>query len=322
MKLCRAVAAAVVALAWPSVPAAADYCLQVDEETGRQAVELIRKAGEVVYEDWEQPVPVETVEWADGSVRVNGKPALDLAYVYIPRSGDRYENLGWKVSCGLDNVPRVVPRSPFAPLKPAEYDWARPQVLGIVEIPAVFDWVAQAQGRPSTGEPIPIREEAKADSVIVRKVLRSEEIVSAEYAYEVSGAVVSEQWGNWFRVALKDGQTGWVGPDLIGAFHPLQHLLGENLSYLNQRWDGVIFAIPDRLSSARKIDPAWRNHLGREVPIEVLRERWVNGYLWLDVAILSESECSGEKPAALARGWVSGHDTLGRPAAWFYSRGC
>ena len=90
LKLCRAVAA--VVLAWPSVPAAADYCLQVDEETGRQAVELIRKAGELVYEDWEEPVEVETVEWADGSVRVNGQPALDLAYVYIPRLDDTYEN--------------------------------------------------------------------------------------------------------------------------------------------------------------------------------------------------------------------------------------
>ena len=149
-----------------------------------------------------------------------------------------------------------------------------------------------------------------------------EEIVSAKYSYEVSGAVVAEQWGNWFRVELKDGQTGWVGPDYVGAFHPLQHLLRESLSYLNQRWDGVVFAMPDRSSSARKINPAWRKHVGREAPIEVLNARWVNGYLWLEVAILSESECTGEKPAALARGWVSAHDTLGRPAAWFYSRGC
>ena len=163
-----------VAVACFSLPARADHCLQIDEKTGRRAAELIREARELVYKDWQQPVQVETAEWVDGSVRVNGELAVDLAYVYIPSSGDRYENLGWKTDCGLNDIPRTVPRSPFAPGKPATYERAKPQVLGIVEIPALFDWVAQAQGRPLTGEPIPIREETKPDSVAVREVSRSQ----------------------------------------------------------------------------------------------------------------------------------------------------
>ena len=107
-----------------------------------------------------------------------------------------------------------------------------------------------------------------------------------------------------------------------GPSHPLQNLLLEHLSYLNERWDGLIFEEPDPVSPARGIDPTWRNHLGREVPIEVVGDRWMNGYLWIEVVILSESECTGEKPVALGRGWVMAHDTFGRPAAWFYSRGC
>ena len=319
----RALPIVAVAVACFSLPAGADHCLQIDEKTGRRAAELIREAGELVYKDWQQPVQVETVEWVDGSVRVNGELAVDLAYVYIPGSGDRYENLGWKTDCGLNDIPRTVPRSPFAPGKPARSERTKPQVLGIVEIPALFDWVAQAQGRPSTGEPIPIREEARPDSVAVREVLRSQELAGAEYSYEASGAIVSEQWGNWFRVASQHGQSGWVGPDHIGTFHPLQNLLLEHLSYLNERWDGLIFEEPAPLSPARGIDATWRNHLGREVSIEVVGDRWTNGYLWIEVVILSGSPCAAaEKPAALGRGWVRAHDTLGRPSAWFYSRGC
>lgn len=320
--LVRLLPVVAVALTCFSLPSRADYCLQVDEKTGRRAVELIREAGELVYEDWDQPVQVETVEWVDGSVRVNGTLAVDLAYVYIPGSGDRYENLGWKTDCGSHDVPRTVPRFPFAPAEPATTPRATPLVLGIVEIPALFDWVAQTQGRPSTGEPIPIRQEAKPDSATVREVLRSQELAGAEYSYEDSGAIVSEQWGNWFRVALEEGQPGWIGPDHIGAFHPIQNLLLEKLSYLNERWDGLIYDTADRFAPARKIAPTWRRHLGREVPIEVVGESWFNGHLWLEVVILSESQCSGEKPAALARGWVYAHDTAGRPSAWFYSRGC
>ena len=49
----------------------------------------------------------------------------------------------------------------------------------------------------------------------------------------------------------------------------------------------------------------------------------IDGALWVNVEVMTESECaSADPPAVRARGWVPAHALSGEPNIWFHSRGC
>lgn len=140
-----------------------------------------------------------------------------------------------------------------------------------------------------------------------------------EYAYEEAGAVVFARRGNRFLIALEDG-AAWAEPMAGAEFHPMEKLVAENLSYLTGAWDGRVCPEPGQSgSSCRKIGP----RTGDELAVTVLGHRESGGRLWLQIELPARENC-GEPATVMPRirGWISGHDNNGKPAVWFYSRGC
>jgi len=139
-----------------------------------------------------------------------------------------------------------------------------------------------------------------------------------EFGYEEPGALVLSRRGIRFRIALEDG-AAWVEPLAGAAFHPMETLVAENLSYLTGAWNGMVCAEPGQAGTCRAIDPG----PGQEPGVTVLGHRNIEGRLWFRIELPSRETC-GEPVPAIPRttGWISGHDNNGGPAIWFHSRGC
>lgn len=138
-----------------------------------------------------------------------------------------------------------------------------------------------------------------------------------EFGYEAPGAIVYARRGNRFKIALPGG-AAWVEPS-AGVLHPMETLVAEGLSYLTDRWDGMVCAEPGKPGTCRKIDAGAESRPGAMV----LGHREVGGGLWFEIKLPSTETC-GDPVRAMApiQGWISGHDNDGEPAIWFYSRGC
>ncbi|HLV27286.1 MAG TPA: hypothetical protein VKZ41_13335 [Gemmatimonadales bacterium] len=144
----------------------------------------------------------------------------------------------------------------------------------------------------------------------------STELPTREFDYERPGAIVLEREDTWFRIRLAEG-SAWLRSSEGAEFHPLEKLLEEGLTYFTEEWDGHLYDSP---GGARQETP--------EAPVSasgvrVTGSRWLNGRLWLEVSVLSHSECaSAAEPRVVRQGWVLAHARSGEPAVWFYSRGC
>lgn len=144
-----------------------------------------------------------------------------------------------------------------------------------------------------------------------------QEFPTREFGYEEPGAVVYARHGNRFKIALRDGPA-WVEPS-AGVLHPMETLVAEGLSYLTDRWDGMVCAQPGKPATCRKVDAGADPQPG----VMVLEYREIEDALWFEIKLPSTETCGEPAPVmAPVRGWVSGHDNDGEPAIWFYSRGC
>ena len=143
-------------------------------------------------------------------------------------------------------------------------------------------------------------------------------VPTEESDYEVQALVVYERSGEWFRVALTPG-SGWVrGTPQHFLRYP--ELLLQRLAYINKHWNGQLWSQP--AGAARAVPAEWRAHLGDDINAEVLAVRHHGHDSWIQVRLLAEScgeTVPGVKPLT---GWIRAYAQSGRPAAWFYARGC
>ena len=143
-------------------------------------------------------------------------------------------------------------------------------------------------------------------------------VPTEESDYEVQALVVYERAGEWFRVALPRG-SGWVR----GAsqhFLPYPDLLVKRLAYIRKDWDGLLWSQPAGV--ARKVPAKWRAHLRDDITADVLAVSQDGPDRWIQVRLLTES-CGDTVPDVQpVTGWIRAYAPTGRPAAWFYSRGC
>jgi hypothetical protein len=159
----------------------------------------------------------------------------------------------------------------------------------------------------------------EAPAFIVRAADGISEALSEESDYEVQSLVVYEHSGDWFRIALRRGSK-WVRHD-PRAFLAYPDLLLNRLAYVRKGWNGTLW--PEPGSGAGDAVPfEWRKHLRDDVNAEVLGVRLVGKNPWIQVRLVTES-CGETVPGVdPVTGWIPAYSPSGRPAAWFYSRGC
>jgi hypothetical protein len=155
------------------------------------------------------------------------------------------------------------------------------------------------------------------DAARVAVIRDARDVVTREYDYEGPGAVVEEQRGEWFRIALASGKSVWVRASDCGPFYPLAELVVNRLTYLNAHWDGWVWPS----AGAGYPQTAPRNP-GREQPVNIVAAEKIGDSLWLQVEVLDGDPCDGKPAKVVHGGWVPAYTPDGEPIAWFYSRGC
>ena len=145
------------------------------------------------------------------------------------------------------------------------------------------------------------------------------EALSEESDYEVRSLIVYEHSGDWFRIALRRGSK-WVRHD-PRTFLAYPDLLLERLAYVRKGWNGTLWQEPGS-GAGEPVPFEWRKHLRDDVNADVLAVRLVGKDAWIQVRLVTES-CGETVPGVdPVTGWIPAYSPSGRPAAWFYSRGC
>jgi hypothetical protein len=210
---------------------------------------------------------------------------------------------------GLLNIPDIVGGG-CGPEQPASLDVLDSPLGALVEGSVTL----HVKGRSSDG-----RSCEAADVVLSSWNNGSEDDVPTEESDdEVPALIVYERSGEWFRIALNDG-SGWVH-DEPQNFLPYPDLLINRMAYVRKGWDGMLWREPG--GAAAMVPEAWTTHLGDDLNAEVLAVHRVGKERWIHVRLVTES-CGGTLPGVQpVTGWIRAYDPSGRPAAWFYSRGC
>jgi len=253
-------------------------------------------------------------------------------------------------------APAATATSPATSAFPASAPTAAPpdRVLGLISLPQVF-----GMGPCDTFTPVAVGLFAEPDSTVVQgsivvevpwtfhdgggceglsvKVRSADAAVpldlpTLEAGYEEPAAIVLEHRGAWFRIRLHEG-SAWMhaGPD--NAFLPLERLIEDGLTYVANPGGATLASAPGSLNEAGAPAPPGAPAASRESrearelgawdPVDVLQTRWVEGDLWVRVAVLSHSVCDSlDEPTRIAEGWLPAHAPDGEPTVWFYSRGC
>jgi hypothetical protein len=190
-------------------------------------------------------------------------------------------------------------------------------VLGIVEIPEMF-FVDPNTGQYAPRSALTLYVRPDSQSKVLAQISSPASVDDAEYDYEAAGALVYGRERGYFLIRTSRG-AGWLSPNNAGAFHPLETLIGQSLTYLTDAWDGTVSASPGSTARTRV---AQRRPNGNE-DVRVNRSQTVDGKLWVEIEVMSHSLCESDKPSTIkARGWIRAHDEIGAPTVWFASRGC
>jgi hypothetical protein len=165
----------------------------------------------------------------------------------------------------------------------------------------------------------------------IRTVLRRvpggavESVPMEESDYEVSSAIVYQQSGPWFRIALTGG-SAWIRRDDSKDFLRYPEMLQERLTHLAAGWDGRLWRTPGA-SSARAVSPEVKSLLkamtdaNSDVDVDVLAVRRIRGEAWIQVRVLN-AHCGDGDHVTIDTGWVPAYRATREPSVWFYSRGC
>jgi hypothetical protein len=158
-------------------------------------------------------------------------------------------------------------------------------------------------------------------TVVVRRAAGNaeEQLPTDESGYEIPAAVVYQQSGLWFRIALQRG-SAWVKRESLEDFQPYPELTRDS-GYLRDDWDGRLWRTPAAGASAR-VPPAWTKYLGRSIAIDILDVRRLENATWVRVRLRTETCGETKTDVTPATGWIPAYRSSGQTGIWFYSRGC
>lgn len=204
---------------------------------------------------------------------------------------------------GLDVLARL------AASDPDPEDPQNATLVGLVDLPPL-----------TRGEAVALHEGPAPGSPVVARVGTYGELEAWEVEYEVAAAGVLARSGGWYKVRTGGGDEGWIAPRDVGTWFPYPEVVVARLNYLTEAWSGHVWpepgaGIPTRSSMEEGGEPV-------EVPAEVLEVMDLAGTPWLRVRILDGSPCFTSEVNTTIEGWIPAWGEGGRPAAWYYSRGC
>lgn len=243
--------------------------------------------------------------------------AAEAAEPLVPEARGAQES-GAEQLIGLLNLPDMIPQ-PCGPETPVNLDiYGAPSAAK----PPIGALAYEVSGRTPGGV-------ACND---VRIVLRrapggvAEDVPVEESDYEVQAAIVYQQSGPWYRIALKRG-SAWIRRDDAKNFlrYP-ELLLQDRLPHMAAGWDGRLWRTPGA-PSARPVSPAMTSLLkasadtNSDVDVDVLAIRRIRGEAWIQVRVV-DGHCGDEDPVTVETGWVPAYRATGERSVWFYSRGC
>lgn len=140
----------------------------------------------------------------------------------------------------------------------------------------------------------------------------SRPVPTLERGYEEPALLLLERQGDWLRIDL-GGSSGWLHRPGGYVVESYPGLLADKLAFATEAWIGELCESPD--DRCRRIEPEMAQ------PIQVLSTRAVGDTQWIEIE-LTTNPCSDDELMPLGRGWIRSRDAVGRPTAWFHSRGC
>jgi hypothetical protein len=180
---------------------------------------------------------------------------------------------------------------------------------------------AESETRETGTPPPPVGDPDSLIGLVLAPPESLPQFETLEHAYEERAVAVYGIRGPWYLVGRPGGGRSWLDARVTGRFFPLDELLVDRLNYLTTAWDRSVRATPGLNAPAQQL--ALPAGSGEEVPADVLESRRAGGTLWLRVSVLGKSPCDGgQAPPVLATGWIPAWGAGGKPAAWFFSRGC
>lgn len=191
------------------------------------------------------------------------------------------------------------------------------QLVGLLELPALPNPVGSAS-TPRAPRELALRAQPQADAPVMARVDALAALETRESSYEQPAAVVRERRPQWYRLALRDGRSGWLAAADAGAFHALPDLVVNRLNYLTAEWDGWLWPSPGAgypLTAPRAGRPG-------EQPARVLGSEVIGDTLWWQVEVLDRSPCDGPGERVAQAGWIPAYTPAGALTAWYHSRGC
>lgn len=161
-------------------------------------------------------------------------------------------------------------------------------------------------------------------SVVVRRVGDNspQRLPTDESGYEEVRAVVYQQSGNWFRIAIPNGSAWIERSDSQGYLAYPEQLSGDSfLTYLRPGWDGKTWSSPG-VGPGVLAPAVWRAVARKEIPVLVVSTEVVKGEKWVRVVFETElcTGSLGNLPPLEA--WLPAYRASRDTSIWFYSRGC
>jgi hypothetical protein len=184
------------------------------------------------------------------------------------------------------------------------------------------DSVAAAPAADTVPPPLPVP--GTPDSLIGLHTVPAELLAhyeTREYEYESKAVAVYGVQGNWYLVQPAAGGRAWLPVGTPGRYIPIEELVVNGLNFLTEAWDREVLDAPAPDAAVQEVTAPTRNG-GTDVPANVVEARRAGGTLWYRVEVLDKSPCTADTTRVLASGWIRAWGMGGKPAAWFYSRGC
>lgn len=195
---------------------------------------------------------------------------------------------------------------------------------GILEVPQLFGkQIQEGPGeqilKAADHKPLPVS--ASPNGKKLPPIGSKENLVSEEFGYELTGAVVCEVSKGYYRLQNKgEPKNVWVKGQDAGKFYSYEVLV-QGLTYFSKSWDGRLFKKPNKpegLEVLRSKEAGFS-----ELDVKVIDSKRIGGKLWFKVSIPKDKNCNpDERQTYSGEGWIPGNGTGGDANVWYYSRGC
>ena len=199
-------------------------------------------------------------------------------------------------------------------------------MIGLLELPSIFG-IANPNGPHGSTLPfnkklIKVYSEPSIKSTVINLIELQDDLELKEHGYEVFSVVTYQQKEGWYLIGIKNNKLnkGWISPKDAGKFRPYEKLIVDAMTYLTNKWDGIIWQAPDINSNSESIIKISTRD------VRTIETKKFNSKLWLKIELLNPGWCDFtdyyKDPKAIKKGWIPAFSSKGHPNVWFYSRGC